>query len=269
MSSFEAAVRDNDTAVRRSSISQTKSRPKSSTERKSEHKTKDSSVTGESTTQFTDSSSSIDESWAVSREDNQSLGDGSFQAAEDFDFDEDPVNATDEKSTKKKKHSKSSGKTKSSSKHKNATQRQSKDESADIFQVTFNGEENDTTKERIRRSLMRKEETHKSHNSDGSSFVGGSANSHNVGEDVASWSLWAGGEQPARRSSLDNGVTSKKKFGGSTSLTYGTPECEAYLKSLPPAFQLSEKRRLQQKQEKAGAAIPTKSRSKKSASAQS
>lgn len=285
LSCFEETIRENEASAglctsktKSKTSSDRKSLRKSSSVRKST--SPDNTIQGESFTQRTEESgscSSFDPAWQVSPEDDaSSIQDGSFRMADDFDFEDDVWNGGDEdeqraksktdKKSKKKSEHRSSGKKKSSSAKKENT---NPEDEFDGFQVTYNGGAKDSAQERIRRSRMRKEESNRSCNSTGMSSVGygdvddsasfatrrssasGGAGG-NFGDDGAAWSLWAGGQQTTqalRRSSIEHKpvLHNTKKYGGSAGLKYGTPECEAYISSLPPAFQLSERRRLQQK----------------------
>ena len=317
LSCFEETIRENEAAASRSGKNGTKS--KSSGERKSTRRTGSSrklKVSDKTDTEATPkqvetstarteelgSSSTIDPAWAVPGDDTSSLGDGSFGMANDFDFDGDEWDAEDDqmsdskpeskttKKSEKKKHdkkteqktdkkadTKAATKKKKSSTKKKHSEKQDQEEGG--FEVTYNGDKNDTTQNRIRKSLMRKEESTRSFNSamggglDAEESVShathvsrrssacGSASP--VSEEK--WSLWAGGQQnksqtkQTRRTSLEH--VRPRKYGGSAGIQYGTPECEAYLSTLPPAFQLSERRRLQQKQAGASAGNSKSTRS--------
>ena len=268
LSSFEETIRENEAVSSRSNRKSSKSDFKHSRSRPTTGKSKssrklkdgtsksntDSKNHGESSTHCTElssSSSTIDH--AAEQEQTEDLdlssleGDGSFGAADDFGFGDDDDGFGDgcgepEPAAKPRRKKKSSSKKKSAAEN---------SEGGDCFQITYNGEENDTTQERIRRSLLRKEESARSMNSGGfisladvddcsSTFSRRGSINTNMSEDSFS------GRQP-RRSSLDHG-RHRNKYGGSAGLKYGSTECEAYLSSLPPGLQVSERRRLRQKQ---------------------
>ena len=164
--------------------------------------------------------------------------DDSFDAASDFEFDDDNW-GVDEAVAESSSQKRISRTTKIPiSKNRSNRQLNSNGDTEDDtgFQVTYDGGANkSSTQERIRDNLMRKQ---------------GSSRSFATLDDLDDRSHVSGSSRKSRSSTASGEKGKRKVRKGkkkSKEPKYGTPECEEYLKGLSPEIQEAERHRLQQK----------------------